>query len=61
MENLTKITYNIGKFWLAIVLFIAMIISTIVSLPFVLIGKAMDMWHTHKLGTSKNPISDLYG
>jgi uncharacterized membrane protein len=61
MENLTKIIYNIGKFWLAVVLFVAMVISTILSLPFVIIGKAVDLWHSHKLGTSKNHISDLYG
>jgi hypothetical protein len=61
MEKLTKITYNIGKFWLAIVLFVAMIISTIISLPFMAIGKAMDWWHSHKMGTDKGSISDLYG
>jgi len=61
MESFTKIIYNIGKFWLAVVLFVAMIISTIISLPFVVVGKAMDLWHTYKLKTDRNHLSDFYG
>ena len=42
MEALTKIIYYFGKFWLAVTLFVAMVISTIISLPFIIIGKTLD-------------------
>ncbi|TDE18355.1 hypothetical protein [Dyadobacter psychrotolerans] len=58
MKNLTKIIYNIGKFWLAIILFLAMIISTVVSLPFIVAGKLADFWSEHQIRTNKNQITD---
>jgi len=58
MKNLTKLIYHIGKFWLAIVLFLAMIISTVVSLPFIIAGKLADFFNEHPMHAGKNQITD---
>ena len=58
MKNLTKIIYSIGKFWLAIILFLAMIISTVVSLPFIIIGEIVDMWNAHQLQSKKHSFTN---
>lgn len=49
MKLLTNISYIIGKIWLAVLLFLAMVISTVVSLPFIVVGGVMDFFQTHKL------------
>ena len=61
MKNLTKVIYHIGKFWLAIVLFLAMIISTVVSIPFIVAGKLADFFNEHQIHTDKNQITDYSG
>jgi len=53
MNALSNIIYNFGKFWLAMILFAAMIISTIVSLPFIIAGKLYDMWRSSELYSNK--------
>lgn len=61
MKYLPNIIYNFGKFWLAIVLFIAMVISTIVSLPFIVAGKITDAWRSFQLQNNNNHITDYSG
>ncbi|REA60633.1 hypothetical protein DSL64_13915 [Dyadobacter luteus] len=60
MKLLTNISYNIGKIWLAVILFLAMIISTIVSLPFIVIGGLIDFFQTHKLKPGHDHFNDYY-
>lgn len=60
MKLLTNISYNIGKIWLAIILFLAMIISTIISLPFIVVGAVMDFFQVHKLKPGHDQYNDYY-
>lgn len=52
MKTLPNLVFQLGKFWLAAMLFMAMIISTIVSLPFVVVGMLIDLYKSYV--TSKN-------
>jgi hypothetical protein len=61
MKVLTNISYYIGKFWLAIILFLAMIISTVISLPFIVVGKVMDFLNADKIKAGSGQYSDFYG
>lgn len=57
MNNLSLIVYNFGKFWITVVLFIAMAVSAVVSLPFIAIGKILDMWRAHQLHSSTDQMT----
>ena len=61
MKALSNIIYNFGKFWLAIVLFIAIFISTVVSLPFIIIGKITDAWRSYQMNAHDNHLTDYSG
>ncbi|WP_221393828.1 hypothetical protein [Dyadobacter sp. NIV53] len=54
MKYLPNIIYIFGKFWLAIVLFIAILVSTVVSLPFIIAGKITDVWRSYQLHSSND-------
>jgi len=53
MKYIENIILNFGKFLLAAILFVAMILSTIVSLPFIIGGKILDMWRTYQMESAK--------
>ena len=53
MKYLENILLNFGKFLLAMILFVAMILSSIVSLPFIIGGKILDFWHSYQIESAK--------
>lgn len=59
MKDLAKFLFYVGKAWVALVLFVAMVISTVVSLPFIAIGKVVDIWNISRLKSGKNHITSF--
>ncbi len=57
MKSSAKILFNIGKAWVALILFIAMVLSTIISLPFVMFGKFVDVYNIYRIKSHKNPVT----
>lgn len=53
MKYIQNIAYNLGKFLLAIILFVAMILSTVILLPFVIGGKIMDFWLSYQMESTR--------
>jgi hypothetical protein len=60
MDFLPKMVYYCGKFFFATILFIAMIISTIISLPFIGAGMIKDAMTLHHQPTDQNNFFDQY-
>ncbi len=42
MKKIQNVLYGIGKLWMAIILFAAMIVSTIIAAPFMIASKLSD-------------------
>jgi hypothetical protein len=61
MKAFTNISYYIGKFWLATILFLAMVISTVISLPFIVVGKVIDFLNADHLKAGRGRYFDYYG
>ncbi|NIJ53159.1 hypothetical protein FHS68_002329 [Dyadobacter arcticus] len=60
MSFLSKMIYYCGKFFFASILFVAMIISTIISLPFIGAGMIKDAMNSYLQPTNENSFSDYY-
>lgn len=61
MNFLSNIIYYSGKLLFATILFVAMVISTIISLPFIGVGMLKDaMGSQHQHANPKN-LLDYYG
>ncbi|KQS31136.1 hypothetical protein [Dyadobacter sp. Leaf189] len=61
MSILSNVIYYCGKFFFATILFVAMIISTIVSLPFIGAGLIKDAMNSHHNHADRNSLLDYYG
>ncbi|TLU99364.1 hypothetical protein [Dyadobacter luticola] len=60
MSFLPKMVYYCGKFFFAMILFVAMIISTIISLPFIGVGLIKDAMTLHLEPTDQNTSFEHY-
>ncbi|MEO6285165.1 MAG: hypothetical protein ABIN80_07445 [Dyadobacter sp.] len=61
MNFLSNIIYYSGKLLFATILFVAMIISTIVSLPFIGVGMLKDAMGSQHHHADPNNLLDYYG
>ena len=53
MKYLENIILNFGKFLFAMILFVAIILSSVISLPFIIGGKILDFWHSYQMESAK--------
>ena len=60
MNVISNILYYCGKFLFATILFVAVIISTIVSLPFIGAGMIKDAMSSHHQQADQNSLLDFY-
>ncbi|MCE6989364.1 hypothetical protein [Dyadobacter sp. CY323] len=60
MGFLSNMMFYCGKFLFATILFVAMIISTIISLPFIGAGMIKDAMNSHHQQADQNNLFDYY-
>ncbi|CAG5068295.1 hypothetical protein DYBT9623_01024 [Dyadobacter sp. CECT 9623] len=60
MNVLSNIIYYCGKFFFATILFIAMIISTIISLPFIGVGMIKDAMSSQHQHADRDGLFDFH-
>jgi hypothetical protein len=60
MSFLSNMVYYCGKFFFATILFVAMVISTIISLPFIGVGLIKDAMDSHQAHADQNNLLDFY-
>ena len=58
MKYLENIILNFGKFLFAMILFVAIILSSVISLPFIIGGKLADFFNEHSMHAGKSQITD---